>query len=476
MRKQAVPLIIAAVAAIATLGAATRGRSGVRAGGQPLSFVLAPADAGRTIERPFTVPPGVESLSIEPAVSTTDDGALIEIGLRGPSGLRGWSGPRHAPIVVSRISASYGYLPGPIEPGQWTIVVGVGRLRAPATCTFEIVAQAQPAMPRPRLRSTGGWLAGDLHMHSGHSDGYTRATGIEAPIPVADIVERAGRQHLDFIAVTDHNTTSHWADLDRLQPAAPGTLLLHGREMTTYRGHFNAIGGQRFTEFALGPMRPLRSIAADAAADGAFVSINHPVLPDDDECIRCGWMDTDDETVRQIHGVEIVNGATDDPQLAGWRFWAALLNRGHRLVAVGGSDTHDPRHGTIGYPTTMVRAATLWEPALVDALKAGRVYVRSSPAAPRLESFSAATGDATYEMGSAMPPGSVTLSARLVGAQGQALAWIRRGAEMSRETITAADAVAHIDVAASPGDWFSVILRTPGGDATLFSNALSTSR
>ena len=474
MRNPAVPL---SIAAIAVIGAASLGRSGVTVGSrEPLSFAIAPSDTGGTIERAFTVPAGVESLAIEPSVTTVDRAGLIEIGVRSPSGLRGWSGERRAPIVLSRLSASYGYLPGPIEPGRWTIVVAVSRLRASATCTFRIAANTGSSTPRPRLSPRGGWLAGDLHTHSGHSDGYTVNGGLEAPVPVADIVERASRQHLDFVAVTDHNTTSHWADLDRLQPSAPKTLLLHGREMTTYRGHFNAIGGQRFTEFLLGPGRPLRLIAADAAADGAFLSINHPAVPDDDECIRCGWMDTDDDTIRQIHGVEIVNGATFDPDLTGWRFWADLLNRGHRLTAVGGSDTHDPRHGTLGQPTTMVQAASLWEPAIVDALKSGRAYVRSSSVSPRLESFTATVDGAVFDMGSLLPVGAATLTAHLLGADGQTIAWIRRGAEVSRQPISGADAFARIDVTAAPDDWFSVVLRTGEGDATLFSNAIYTRR
>jgi hypothetical protein len=79
-------------------------------------------------------------------------------------------------------------------------------------------------------------------------------------------------------------------------------------------------------------------------------------------------------------------------------------------------------------------------------------------------------------MGATMPAGAATLTARLVGAQGQTLTWIRRGGEMAHETITAAESVTRINVAASPGDWFSVILQTADGDATLFSNALYTSR
>src|SRR5207253_2695236 len=52
---------------------------------------------------------------------------------------------------------------------------------------------ADPANP-PRVR----WLKGDLHVHSQHSD---------AKWSMDDLVRYVERNHLDFIAVADHNTT-----------------------------------------------------------------------------------------------------------------------------------------------------------------------------------------------------------------------------------------------------------------------------
>ena len=61
------------------------------------------------------------------------------------------------------------------------------------------------------------------------------------------------------------------------------------------------------------------------ASDGAFVSINHPTAPDDERCMGCGWNDVDRETLATVHGVEVLNGDSSDA-LAGWSFWANLLN------------------------------------------------------------------------------------------------------------------------------------------------------
>ena len=52
---------------------------------------------------------------------------------------------------------------------------------------------------------------------------------------------------------------------------------------------------------------------------------------------------------------------TTDGDYPGWTWWADALNAGARLVAVGGSDVHDPRGGRarLGYPSTVVWAVSL---------------------------------------------------------------------------------------------------------------------
>ncbi len=48
------------------------------------------------------------------------------------------------------------------------------------------------------------WLAGDLHAHTVHSDGV---------LTVPELARFAVERGLDFLAVTDHNTISHHAEL-----------------------------------------------------------------------------------------------------------------------------------------------------------------------------------------------------------------------------------------------------------------------
>ena len=116
------------------------------------------------------------------------------------------------------------------------------------------------------------------------------------PAPVHRVLDQAAASGLDFAALTDHNTAAHWLDIDRLQPYYDSLLLLHGREITTYRGHANAIGEKTLTDFTLAtPAAALRPLLQRVTREGAFLSINHPLRPDDETCMGCGWNDTSPE-------------------------------------------------------------------------------------------------------------------------------------------------------------------------------------
>jgi hypothetical protein len=443
-----------------------------------LTGTLTFADYERLFERAFDVPAGTERIDIELQYDESNR-TVIDLGLRSPSGLRGWSGGGLRRVFVSSHSASYGYTPGPIEPGRWALVLGVPNIRKDSKADYRItVRTSSSASESPRIRVAPGWYAGDLHSHSGHSDGRTvLPTGERVPVPPEHVFSAAKAAGLDFIALTDHNTVSHWSDVDRLQPLFPTLLLMHGREVTTYRGHMNAFGRTKFVDFRLDSHRPIGVLAADLADDGAFVSINHPERPDDETCMGCGWNDRDDATIRRLQGVEIVNGDLPEGKMAGWPFWAMLLNRGHRLTAIGGSDEHTPdetKDQRIGQPTTVVYARELSEPAILEGLRAGRTYIRTrSPEGPELE-FSAVSGSQRFDLGDIVPAGELGLEAVVSRADAQEATWIRNGETLVTARLPANGRIAH-RVVARPGDWFSLILRDAAGP-TMFSGAIYTSR
>jgi hypothetical protein len=444
-----------------------------------ISGSLTRDDYERLLERSFDVLPGTRSLRIELAYTGTDRGTVIDLGLRGPAGFRGWSGGGPQKIVVGPTFTSYGYLPGPIEAGSWAVILGVPNIRGGSTDTYSIsIEQLDREEPSfPVIRHEAAWFTGDFHSHSGHSDGHAEVLGgTQTKIPPHRVFEAARRVGLDFVTLTDHNTTSHWTEVERLQSYYNNMLLLHAREVTTYNGHLNAFGEREFTDFRVTTDRPLEVILDELTSRGVFISINHPALPDDESCMGCGWTSgAKPEVMRRVNGIEIVNGDRAEGPLSGWAIWAKMLNAGYHLTAIGGSDEHtadETRDRSIGTPATVVYADELSEPALLDGLRKGRAYVRTrGPQGPTLQ-FEASSENLTWRVGDTVPKAvtAFTLSASASRATNQQLQWVRNGEIISTSRVVGEQPVT-LEVKTQRGEWFSVIIRDENGP-TLFSNAI----
>jgi len=364
------------------------------------------ADYNHYLEVPFTVPPGVTRL----AVSFSQDGAekrtTIDLGLADPKGMRGWSGGNKASFWVAEADATPSYLPGPIEPGEWRLILGVPNIRKGVTSHYRAEIRFAregdkiPHFTPSVLKPEPGWYRGDLHMHTGHSDGSCLSRGgKKVPCPAFRTVEAAEAAGLDFIAITDHNAATHNDAMAELQPFFDRTLLIPGRELTTFRGHANAFGIDQPMEFRLERDR----LADGVHKAGGLISVNHPTVPSGENCMGCGW-DAADFDFAKVDAVEVANGGTmravgsyDERQ--GLSYWYELLNRGLSPTAVGGSDNHNPDEGTLGLPTTVVHAASLSERAVLDAIKAGRVFVDLGGPGRRVLDLWAQTPSGRVEMG-----------------------------------------------------------------------------
>lgn len=110
---------------------------------------LTRADYERLIEHEFQVPTGTQRIEIEYAVTGADRRTVVDLGLRGPSGLRGWSGGGKRSIFVSALGATQGYLPGPLEPGTWAVILGVPNIREGSDDTYQITVRLFDAALAP---------------------------------------------------------------------------------------------------------------------------------------------------------------------------------------------------------------------------------------------------------------------------------------------------------------------------------------
>lgn len=388
---------------------------------------------------PFEVPEGIGRLQVhyefDHQVSSADvghkEGNIICIGIFDPrgsdflqgAGFRGWSGDAHPEFVIAPDEATPGYIAGPIQPGTWHIILGLYQLH-PEGCHVQVTVTLFPGgsqgefalPPAPRvLRRGPAWYCGDLHCHTHHSDGSA---------PLADLLAAARAQGLDFLAVTEHNTTSHFPEL--AQYTASDLLLIPGEEITTFHGHANAWGIRSWQEFRCWTVEQMREVREAVRVAGALFSVNHP-KHEGPEWEYVGDLDAD--------CVEAWQGPNWFWNFQSLAYWDGLLRAGRRVVAVGGSDKHQgPFNGAlsnyeVGTPTTRVWAEELSEQAILDGIRAGHVFISLNPRGPYLEMTATADGQ-TVMMGDELnlsAGGVVRFRCRIRGAAGNLLRVVSDG-------------------------------------------------
>ena len=376
---------------------------GFAAGGSPdivLEGRFVEADRMRYVLVPFEVGPGLRQLEIRYSYSDridsdplVGDGNTLDIGLFDPRGtgtgsvgFRGWSGSHKDAFVVGEDWATPPYAAGPMPPGTWNVLLGPYKV-GPRGCDYRVEIRLAPRLAPPArdVIRTGqphppalpdarpGWLRGDLHCHTRYSDGDSWP---------AEMLHAAAEAGLDFLGVTDHNNVAHHAEYGPGGGAWP--IVIPGVEVTTYGGHWNAWGTDRWWEFRE-PTGPAVERAMQAAAEsGAVVSVNHP------KPFGPAW---EYDTVGRAHAVEVWNGPWPGQNVVALELWEQRLREGCRLAAVGGSDTHllrsvdpDMRHSRgLGGPTTWIEAGARPDVvAILDGMRAGRTFVSASPAGPQL--------------------------------------------------------------------------------------------
>lgn len=362
----------------------------------------------------------------------------------GPAQFRGWGGSSHPDVTVSpqgfSTEAQYvaspkgdvpgrttrGFLPGPIPAGRWAAELGVGgvvsqadgdadgmvRWRVEIQLSTDPAFAAEPYAPTPYdanpARKRKRWYAGDMHVHSEHSS-LGDATMTEVFNYAFGSLDEGGAG-LDFITLTDYVTPSAWGEIGRYQGQHPHKLIVRSSEVITYRGHTNNQASLTYVDHRTGPVyeraadgiltllraaRPASAIFADVRANGGFTQINHPtIFPSSNPgfrllCRGCPWDYSAEETdLSLVDAIEVQTGPAafgDVPNpftITAIAFWEAALDAGHRIAAVGVSDSHHAgqtqsvTQSPIGQATTVVYAPSLSEDGIHQAIKAGHTYVK----------------------------------------------------------------------------------------------------
>jgi hypothetical protein len=353
----------------------------------------------------FEVPQGARRLSIRFDYSPLHVGEvrnLLCLSLFGPGGFHG-AGHRHRlehphAVEVGEHWATPGYLAGALEPGLWQLEIDAHTIYGDEPCTYELdiatSAEALTAPVRPRARRfelerlpdlPPGWLRGDLHAHSVHSD---------AKWTVAELLGAAEALGLDFVTLTDHNTVSGLAEL-----ISEHLVTIPGMELTTFWGHALDLGTRAWRDWRTGPNRTMAQVAEEVQAAGQLFVIAHPKAPGDPVCSGCRWL-YPEVMPGPARLVEVWNGGRDaSANEAALELWHTWLNGGHRVFATAGTDAHSAKAYGSGSGFNVVFAERTAEDIL-SAIAAGRSYLSCGP---HLE-LTAASEDG--ENGKVMPGGT----------------------------------------------------------------------
>ncbi|MGW8781391.1 CehA/McbA family metallohydrolase [Streptomyces sp. NPDC055796] len=341
----------------------------------------------------FEVPAGVQRIS----VATTHDGSagILDLGVFGTTGFRGWSGGARTGFTLAASDATPGYVPGPVEPGRWSVILGP-MVASPDGMAWQVDVTLHQGAPLPgapydilpaAVAGRGpGWYRGDLHLHSVHSDGQRT---------VDEIVAAARREGLHFIATSDHNTSSTGVTWQGNVPT--DLLVINAEEVTTRHGHWLAVGLPQgeWVDWRYGPANQgvFEEHARRVHSLGGLTIAAHPLTPAPGSFWEFG--------LDRVDALEVWNGPwtlDDAANIAAWH--DAMLCLGKRVAAVGNSDAHSPADA-VGRPHNVVRAAGLSTPAVLDALRTGRSYAVES-AAVTLD-FTARNGAAVAGPGEELP-------------------------------------------------------------------------
>jgi hypothetical protein len=447
------------------------------------------------VKAPFAVPAGTERVTITFAYTGKEQHTALDLGLLDPTELRCWSGGNKSTLTVGLMDATPSCLPGAIPPGKWNVLIGVPNIRANVESHYTIhvylsrtgaVAQ-EPAVLLEALRSGPAWFRGDLHMHTAHSDGECPSqTGKIVPCPLYFTVDAAARRGLDFIAITDHNASSQYDAMRELQPYFDKVLLIPGREITTFEGHINFLGSTDFVDFRLDgrTVHDVNVLLRSAARVGAITSINHPGAPSGEICLGCGWTPSTPVEMRLLTGVEAVNGGEEKYGINDISFWDKQLNKGCRLTGIGGSDNHRPMQqldqiGSVGSPTTVIYAAELSTPAILNGIRAGHAFIDLAGTRDRLLEVRAQVGSQTLHAGdllSAAQGQAVQLEAQVTAAAGGKIRWTEDGRDVTPSTSAAASSADQTFALSWVSDglrhWFRAEVAGPDSKLWLIGNPI----
>ncbi|NBR84562.1 MAG: hypothetical protein EB141_04140 [Verrucomicrobia bacterium] len=246
-------------------------------------------------------------------------------------------------------------------PGTYTVFASRGFEYSVATQSVTVVANETKALALAICRAvpTTGWVAADTHIHTFTHSRHGDATEDERILTIAG-------EGIELAVATDHNHHADYGDaMARTLTSAHFTSVI-GNEVTTKAGHFNAF-----------PIRPGSDVvdanvtnwnallpAIRATPGVQVITLNHP------RDLHSGFVPLGPANFNAVSGTAlrgqefafdglevITSAAMQSDIMLLFRDWFALLNHGHRITALGSSDSHDVSRFILGQGRTYVKCA-----------------------------------------------------------------------------------------------------------------------
>lgn len=209
------------------------------------------------------------------------------------------------------------------------------------------------SIEHPYLPGPLPWRRGNLHTHTTNSDGKRTPQGI---------VDRYGELGYDFLCITDHDFLTDPAALD-----GSGLLLIPSVEVTAGGVHILHIGATR----CIAPDPDRQNVIDAILADGGLPIVTHPNWESHfNHCPQANL-----EAWQRYAGIEVANGICVTLEGSGYAAdrWDMLLGKGRRVWGYGTDDCHGI--GTEGVAWSVVQSNACTQGAILDSLRAGRLYV-----------------------------------------------------------------------------------------------------
>lgn len=205
------------------------------------------------------------------------------------------------------------------------------------------------------------YLPCELHCHTINSDGK---------FETKELLQAASDDHLALIALTDHNTTSGWEELDdSITPA------IKGIEWTTYFGHMLVLGAKKFVDWRNATPSNIDQKIQEVKNAGGLVGIAHPFQLGSPISTGSHW-EFDVKNWDNVDYIEVWHEAfsfanfENDKALA---FWTELLDQGHHIACTYGKDWHGHEDNTKHFGCTYLDIeGDINEKNALDAIKNGK--------------------------------------------------------------------------------------------------------